>query len=320
MDYNILVSTKDLSRKDWLRYRQLGIGGSDVPGILSRSGYSSPYKVYLEKTRLITDEEPEIDNEAMRQGRDFEQYCADRFEEATGKKVRRVNAIIQHVDYPFIIANIDRRVDGENAILECKTTNAYNAQYYENGDVPLAYKLQCHHYMLATGADKCYLAVLILGVNVVIHEIVRDEEVMQNLLEREVEFWECVTNGTPPPFDGSPATTEILKEANPAVNVGTEISLDANDYSRIQQFATCNKLIKQLEQQREEQLQYILDRLGEAEFGVYDGQIAVKRKWINGRESIDTRKLKAEKPDVYEQYKKLGVGYAKLTIQGEGDN
>ena len=41
------------------------------------------------KSNYETDEIEEFDNEAMREGRDLEEYVARRFMEETGKKVRR---------------------------------------------------------------------------------------------------------------------------------------------------------------------------------------------------------------------------------------
>ncbi len=58
------------------------------------------------------------DNEAMRQGRDLEEYVAYRFCEETGKRCRRKNAILKNTDYPFAHANVDRWVVSENAGLE----------------------------------------------------------------------------------------------------------------------------------------------------------------------------------------------------------
>lgn len=87
------ISTKNMSGTEWRQARKASIGGSDAAAILRLSDYSSPYTVWAEKTGRIPEKE---DNEAMRQGRDLEQYVADRFCEQTGKKVRRVNAIIKN--------------------------------------------------------------------------------------------------------------------------------------------------------------------------------------------------------------------------------
>ena len=85
-----MISTVGLSRTDWLRTRRQGITGTDAGAITGMNPYVSAFQVYQDK--LSTDIQ-ETDNEAMRQGRDLEEYVASRFMEATGFKVRRANAI-----------------------------------------------------------------------------------------------------------------------------------------------------------------------------------------------------------------------------------
>ena len=79
-----LVSTLNLSKEDWLRYRKCGITGTDAGAILGMNPYRSAFQVYHDK---ISDTIENIDNEAMRQGRDLEDYVAQRFSEETGFKV-----------------------------------------------------------------------------------------------------------------------------------------------------------------------------------------------------------------------------------------
>ena len=81
-----LVSTLNLDKKDWLKYRKQGIGGSDAGAVCGMNPYRTAMQVYYDK---ITEDVEDIDNEAMRQGREFEAYVAKRFMEASGKKVRR---------------------------------------------------------------------------------------------------------------------------------------------------------------------------------------------------------------------------------------
>ena len=82
-----LVSTAGLDKKEWLLYRKQGIGGSDAGAICGLNSYRTAMQVYLDKT---SEEVEEIDNEAMLQGRDFEDYVARRFMKATGI-VRRID-------------------------------------------------------------------------------------------------------------------------------------------------------------------------------------------------------------------------------------
>lgn len=82
-----LVGTKYLSREDWLKWRKNGLGGSDAGAIAGVNPWRSAMEVYYDKTH--PDEIEDRDSEAMRQGRDLENYVAKRFEEATGKVMRR---------------------------------------------------------------------------------------------------------------------------------------------------------------------------------------------------------------------------------------
>ena len=66
-----MISTVGLSRADWLRTRRQGITGTDAGAITGMNPYVSAFQVYQDK--LSTDIQ-EIDNEAMRQGRDLEEY------------------------------------------------------------------------------------------------------------------------------------------------------------------------------------------------------------------------------------------------------
>ena len=79
-----IVLTNHLSHDEWLTYRKMGIGGSDAGAICGLNPYSTAISVYLDK---ISSDTEDIDNEAMRQGRDLEDYVAERFMEATNLKV-----------------------------------------------------------------------------------------------------------------------------------------------------------------------------------------------------------------------------------------
>ncbi len=187
MKANALVRTLDMGRDEWLEWRRKGIGGSDAPAIIGLDRYRSAFDVYADKLGL-KQEQP--DNEAMRQGRDLEEYVASRFCEYTGKKVRRRNAILQHPEYPWMIADIDRCVVGENAGFEAKTTSVLNRTKFSQGEFPPNYYVQCMHYMAVTGAERWYLAVLVLNKAFHVFTIERDEAEIQALIAAEKDFWE----------------------------------------------------------------------------------------------------------------------------------
>lgn len=204
----IRVPTLGMSREKWLEVRRGAIGGSDAAAIIGLNQYSSPYSVWADKTGRLP-EKP--DNEAMRLGRDLEEYVASRWREETGKKTKRVNAILYSKKIPFAHANVDRWVSGENAGLECKTTSIMNLKKFKGGEYPENYYVQCVHYMAVTGADRWYLAVLVLGKGFYHFTIERDEEEIAALMQQEESFWQHVETDTPPAVDGAPATSDTLK-------------------------------------------------------------------------------------------------------------
>lgn len=143
------ISTLGMEHEKWLRLRKGGIGGSDAAAVCGLNPYRSPMAVYWEKT---TDTLDLSDNEAMRQGRDLENYVAQRFTEETGKKVRRSNKMYWSEMHPYMYADVDRLLVGEDAGLECKTVSAYNAGKWSD-----SYALSDAVYSLHGGNRKMYL-------------------------------------------------------------------------------------------------------------------------------------------------------------------
>lgn len=193
------TSTKGMTRENWINSRVGSIGGSDAAAIVGLSKWATPYTVWADKLEMTP---PAEDNEAMRQGRDLEQYVAERWMEATGKKCRRRTGIFKNDKYPFAHANIDRFVVGENAGLECKTTSILNLKSFKDGDYPDNYYAQCVHYMAVTGADRWHLAVLVLNKGFYHYVIERNEDEIKALMEAEKSFWGYVQSKEAPPVDG----------------------------------------------------------------------------------------------------------------------
>ena len=77
------ISTKNMSREEWLAHRRNGIGGSDAAAVVGMSEYTSPYMLWCDKTGRSKETE---ETEALRQGRDLEEYVAFRFVEAMAKR------------------------------------------------------------------------------------------------------------------------------------------------------------------------------------------------------------------------------------------
>lgn len=286
------VSTVDMSRQDWLNRRRKTLGGSDAAGIVHLSKWSTPYTVWADKTGRLPDKE---DTEAMRIGRDLEEYVARRFAESTGKKVRRLNAMLYNPAYPFAHADIDRAVVGEDAGLECKTTSDQNLKKFANTDFPEQYYAQCVHYLAVTGAERWYLAVLVFGRGFFVYTLERDETEIAALMTAEAAFMrQYVRTDSPPPVDGEPATGEAIqtifaKSCNECVTLfGAEHMLD--EYTRLKDLRTSiDKQLSEIENQ-------IKQRMDTASTGTC-GDYSVSWK-TQTRTLLDTAKLRAEHPEI----------------------
>lgn len=294
----IYADTREMSREDWLKARRGGIGGSDCAAIMGANAYASPLSVYADKIGKAPDKET---SEAMRQGTDLEAYVAERFTEETGIKLRRMNRILQHPDYPWMLANIDRDVVGEDGGFEAKTTNMLNKHDFEAGEVPLNYMWQCQHYMAVTGASHWYLAVLVLGKAFHIFRIDRDETLIAQLIEAEKEFWnEHVVKQIPPLPTGTDADDDALDAIYPESDDESIDLTDAEDALNLLELLKSDKAA--LERRIKEAEEMVKIALGDCERGATERW---RVSWKNGtRSTIDSKRLKEELPEIAEKYTK----------------
>lgn len=292
------MPTKEMTYEEWKQQRRNGIGGSDAAAAIGLNRWKSRLKLYLEK---IGELEDNVDSEATYWGRILEDVVAEEFTRRTGKAVRRVNAILIHPEFEWMIANIDRKVVGENAILEVKTTAAWNNKEWEQDEIPQEYIIQAQHYMAVTGADLTYFAVLVGGQKLLIKKLVRDDELIEMIIREEQKFWQMVENRTPPELDGSVDAKEILSYMYPTAIEGSVIELPTYE-STVEEILALGKQIKELEQMKEEKENKLKAEMAEHEIA-YVGKYKVSWKNIS-QSRLDTKLLEHEQPEIYKKYLK----------------
>lgn len=265
-----LVNTKNLSHQDWLEYRRNGIGGSDVAAICNMSRYRSKMHVYLDK---IGELPPLEDNPKMAAGRKLELLIADWFAEDTGYKVWRQNAIFSHPEYPYMLANIDRWLPGQNAGLECKNTGEFNRDEWANEQVPTEYILQCNHYMAVTGADRWFVAVLIGGWDFQWRVIERDDELIRNLIAVESDFWNHHVLAQIEP-EWSHQDTDLIKQRYSGSDPEKWIELPGDAYDIIQSFRKSRASREAAERSEEAAKNQLKGIMQDAEKAYWQGDLA----------------------------------------------
>lgn len=296
------INTKNMSDEEWKQLRTHSIGGSDCGTILGMNNYQSPFTLWQKKLWADNYEEDISDKIQVKFGHYNEQFVAKLFEEKTGKKLRKHNKMMYHKDYDFISANVDRVVIGENALLECKTTSEFLKDKWKDGNVPASYMAQCYHYMAVTGVEVVYIAVLFGNSEFHYETIERDEEVINDIINAEVEFWnEYIVKGQRPPADDSEITSKALnnfwKETKNDV-----VNFDEEKTALFKGILAIKEQQKELDKQLKGHQNQLKELLGENEFGEVSEYKASWKK--QNRESFDAKRFKEENPELYEQYKK----------------
>ena len=289
-----IADTKKMTHDEWVQLRKSSLGGSDAAVCVNMNTYSSLLTLYADKMGLSSEKEQ---TEAMRLGNDLEEYVAKRFTEKTGKKVRNDFFMYADDEYDYITANIDRRVVGENAGLECKTMGNFNGYNLEAGEIPSHYYCQCQHYMMVMGFDRVYLAILVLQRDIYVIPVERDDDFIKSLREAETAFWtQYVMQDRMPEPDGSDSSFETLKELYPKGYRDTEISIPGLD-RLVTDYKSLKEIADDYGRQAERVKAQICARLGKAEVGV---GLQYGCSWkTQSKTSVDAKRLKAEFPDAY---------------------
>ncbi|EXL24138.1 gp47 [Listeria monocytogenes Lm_1880] len=292
---HILTSIKDMDRTQWLLTRRQGIGGSDAGIIMGLNKYKTAFELWLDKTGQVLPDESE--GEAAYWGNQMEEVVAKEFEKRTGKKVRRSNMMYQHPEHDFMLANVDRFIVGEDALLECKTASAYLAKEWESDEVPATYLVQIQHYLAVTGKSKAYVAVLIGGNKFIWKEIDRDEELINQIIAFELDFWETNVKGQlAPALDGSSAAEKYLKDRF-AKSEDKQIILPKTFNEYLTERANLERDIKLLETRKKEIDNNIKGHMESAEKALSDNYEVSWKSMTSKR--VDTKKLKEKFSDIY---------------------
>jgi putative phage-type endonuclease len=310
-----LASTTQLSREEWLQIRSTGIGSSDAAAAIGLSSYKCSLSLWLEKTgRQLPEDLSE--KEAVVWGTVMEPVLAKMYAERTGRKVRRVNAVLQHPEHPFMLANLDREVITESGtgVLEIKTAGFYSAQQWEDG-VPVAYQCQVLHQLAVTGHVWADVAVLIAGQEFRIYRIERDDDKIADLIQREAQFWSWVTNDQQPDPDGSYDAQQALLSLFPTDNGQTLDFSESGPFNDLfAELLILRHRKEEIEQQESTLKHRIQAALGSATAAIFQqGKVT----WRKAKDRLvpDLDRLSLEHPESLQQYAKAVPGPRRFIIQ-----
>lgn len=216
------------TKEEWLKLRGQGVGGSDAGVIMGfkqfrNNGHEKNIVDLWEEKRTKVSFHKDITNEAMERGHKLEdlirrQYAIDH----PDKKINVIKDMYVHEKYDFIRASLDGEIVFKNdknkiGILEIKTTTVHTYNDYKKkwlDGIPDNYLYQVLHYFLVTNYNFAVLVADIrfsykkedefdLNKEIRTYTINRNDwkEEIQELKEKEIEFWSYVTNDIKPKYE-----------------------------------------------------------------------------------------------------------------------
>lgn len=297
--------TKEMDESAWRDARRQGLGGSDMAAVLGESPWRTPLDVYLDKLGLVPEREP---TPAMRRGTVLEPVAADEYARLTGKRLQRGHAglpvgILRHESHPWMQMNLDRVVMGERTIAEIKCPGIQVFARIKRQGVPADIYIQGQHYLAVSEYEKVLFIIFnaerweVLPV-----EVVRDEIVIRHIIEAGKRFWhDHVLAQVPPPEIAEQGTDLDLPEVG-----GDLVVIDDPGWQRaaaeLREAREIMEAAGDLEEAAKARLQEIMTSRNAQ---VAEGA-GLRVYWAPqaGRNSLDSRRLKKERPEVYEQYLK----------------
>lgn len=293
------------SRTGWLAARKNGLGASDTAAVLGVDPWKTPLDVYLDK--ISPDSRDESVSEAAEWGSVIEAVVARQVAKRHPDlgKLTPTPGLCAHPEHPWLLATPDRllidRDTGTEALLEIKTTDSRNKPQWADAP-PDRVQVQVQQQLAVTGLQVAYVAVLFGGREMPAPiRITRDETVIDLIIEHGGAFWRDHVEARIPP-EARAGDGGTLTDLYPGDTDLEALVADEHLAGLISQRRT----IKALDQENTELLERLDNQIKQAmgdHTTVVDDDGKVLATWKPGSSTrIDTKRLKADHPDLAEQY------------------
>ena len=188
---NTIIRPKD--RTEWLKYRESGIGSSEVATIVGLNPWETPYQLWRRKLGL---DAPKQENFAMKAGHYLEDAVSLFWQDETGQQVIKSSAgdwLIRDDERPYLQVSPDRTYwladmphSNENkGILECKTTQ----MTIDEDDIPKHWFVQVQYQLGVAGYQHGSLAWLTQGRNFGYKDLAFVPDFFAWLVDEVDKFW-----------------------------------------------------------------------------------------------------------------------------------
>jgi putative phage-type endonuclease len=286
-----------------LKERAFGIGASEAAASVGLSKYRTQLALYQEKVaaaegRIAANEDSLADQLRKEGGSALEPVIIGHFERTTGLQVCDRQLRVQDPQHPWRWVTLDGRAS-DNGLVEAKKTEITGAVWGEGDeDVPDDYYCQAMQGMACTGAEFVYVPVLLPRWEFAVYVIRRDDEFIELMTAKQMEFIERLRTRTPPPV----TSLEDAKLLWPKHKPLKKVTADPETASLAQALANLKARIKREEEEREALELKIKCAMGDAEELVgRSGRIAT---WKNNKDGtkFDSESFAIHHPDLWRKY------------------
>lgn len=278
------------------------ITGSDCAIILGVSPWGNAIELWQQKTRLAI--APDISAKpAVRAGIYLEPVVRQWFSDETNKRVTTDNNdMLVHPTISYMAGNIDGKIVGESAILECKTSG-FDKGWGKDGDntIPDYYLAQVAHYVCVCNVERAYIAVLIGGSDFRHYVYERNSALEQIIINKQAEFWECVQSGKPP----EPRNSKEMLSLHGYQSINEPVIADTKIEAYVECLVNCKEEIANLEKDKEILEEKIKLFMGKNDTLVSPyGKICATWKESKPVKRFDLQSFRAEHNETYNQFVK----------------
>lgn len=206
-----LVPTGQMTREEWLAYRQSGIGASEVACLFGLDDFKSSLELFYQKIGDV----PMVDVENIYQfmGREHEDFIARLWQYWEGteeslianyrlarvvRKCQRVAAYLRNPRYPWMYVSLDRKINKhggkDEGALELKNIGGWEMDKWE-ARIPPKFVIQVQTQLMLPEFDYGELALLEDGRRFHVLPFERSDDIIAEIEVRTKAFWDRVVAG-----------------------------------------------------------------------------------------------------------------------------
>ena len=298
---NTIIRPKD--RTEWLKYRESGIGSSEVATIVGLNPWETPYQLWRRKVGL---DAPKQENFAMKAGHYLEDAVAQFWHDETGQDIIKSSAgdwLIVNDERPYMRVSPDRTYwladmphnNANKGILECKTTQ----MSIDADDIPKHWFCQVQYQLGVAELEQVSLAWLCSGREFGYKNLALVPDFFAWLVEEVEKFWIDNIQGKQEPTAAN--VQDILLKYNRHTD-GKIVEVNDDIFAAYQDLKAVKEELSAIEEKKTALEEKIKLGFGDAEAISYGGQTLATWKAPKPSNKFDAKAFTSAHPDLAKEF------------------